>query len=186
MASSYGEDASKSALQQSYQLLIPRMSLALKYKRELEIARHFVTCSAYTHAKLIVTYIPRADEVDPRFIVQKAQQDGKQVLQLEFVAAEASVHLLDMQSGQRLSHNEFASRGASELLCLVPGLVFDAWGYRIAYGAGYYDNFLAHVKGTKVGLCFGMGMSGSSLPHDSHDVAMDMVVSESAIWMSRS
>ena len=40
-------------------------------------------------------------------------------------------------------------------LCLVPGIAFDRAGYRLGYGKGYYDRFLAAHPVETVGLCFG-------------------------------
>ncbi|MGN0075726.1 MAG: 5-formyltetrahydrofolate cyclo-ligase, partial [Parafannyhessea sp.] len=70
-------------------------------------------------------------------------------------------------------------------ICLVPGLVFDAEGYRIGYGAGYYDDFLAGYPGLKVGLARTMQISGNPLPRDAHDVPVDAIVSDGAVWRAR-
>ena len=72
-----------------------------------------------------------------------------------------------------------------ESVCLVPGLVFDSKGYRVGYGAGYYDNFLSHYRGTKIGLARTMQLSGNPLPSDPHDVPVDVIVSDGAVWMCR-
>ena len=42
----------------------------------------------------------------------------------------------------------------SETLCIVPGLSFDKDGYRLGFGKGYYDRFLASFPGKTVGLCY--------------------------------
>ena len=68
-------------------------------------------------------------------------------------------------------------------LCLVPGLVYDSQGYRVGYGAGYYDEFLADYPGTKVGLARSMQVSGNPLPHDDHDVPVDLIVSDGSVWV---
>ena len=38
-------------------------------------------------------------------------------------------------------------------LAVVPGLCFDAQGFRLGYGAGFYDRFLAGFGGVSLGLC---------------------------------
>lgn len=67
-------------------------------------------------------------------------------------------------------------------LILVPGLAFDEDGYRIGYGGGYYDRFLADlaaqgVSVTTVGLVFAR-CRVPSLPHEAHDVPVDIVLDE--------
>ena len=42
----------------------------------------------------------------------------------------------------------------TEGLCIVPGLSFDAEGYRLGYGKGYYDRFLSRFSGTTAGVCY--------------------------------
>jgi 5-formyltetrahydrofolate cyclo-ligase len=63
-------------------------------------------------------------------------------------------------------------------LILVPGLAFSAQGNRLGRGAGFYDRFLATVPQTtfKIGVCFEF-QRVSSIPHEPHDVTMDVVVS---------
>ena len=70
-------------------------------------------------------------------------------------------------------------------LILVPGLAFDDEGFRIGYGGGYYDRFLAALKQnripfTTVGLVFA-ACRDSALPHESHDVPVDYVIDERRI-----
>ncbi len=61
----------------------------------------------------------------------------------------------------------------------VPGVVFDYKGYRIGYGGGYYDRFLAGkaAGAWKVGLCFDLQLL-EEVPRADHDVPVDAVVTE--------
>ena len=57
-------------------------------------------------------------------------------------------------------------------LILVPGLVFDTRGYRIGYGGGYYDRYLAGLNETSytaAGVCFDCQVSEEPLPVTSFD-----------------
>ena len=63
-------------------------------------------------------------------------------------------------------------------LIIVPGLVFDMEGNRIGHGTGYYDVFLAKQKHAfKVGVCYRFQLV-DKLPVESHDIVMDMVLTE--------
>ena len=62
---------------------------------------------------------------------------------------------------------------------LVPALAVDHARYRLGYGAGYFDKLLAGRKERP--FCVTALPSAfvvESLPHESHDVAVDMVLSE--------
>lgn len=67
-------------------------------------------------------------------------------------------------------------------MVLVPGVVFDINKFRIGYGAGYYDRFLKTVKNScfKAGLAFDLQVV-DEVPAGSHDMQMDVVVTESRI-----
>ena len=61
----------------------------------------------------------------------------------------------------------------------VPGLAFDLRGYRLGYGNGYFDRFLATLPPfvIKIGVCFEASLC-LSLPVDAWDQPVDIVVTE--------
>ncbi len=64
---------------------------------------------------------------------------------------------------------------------LVPGIAFTKRGARIGYGGGYFDTFLADFPGPKIGLAFDCQIL-RNFPVDEHDVPVDLVVTESALF----
>lgn len=73
-----------------------------------------------------------------------------------------------------------AAPAPARAIALVPGLAFDAQGYRIGYGGGYYDTFLAAFPGATVGLCRRTQLAESLRAQgvvEPHDVPVQTVVS---------
>lgn len=66
---------------------------------------------------------------------------------------------------------------------VVPGVAFDRQGGRLGNGAGYYDRLLKNVR--EDALLIGVGFESQLLEQvvmDEHDVAMDWVVTEKAVY----
>jgi 5-formyltetrahydrofolate cyclo-ligase len=69
-------------------------------------------------------------------------------------------------------------------LVTVPGVAFDANGYRIGYGGGYYDRFLKECqKAIWVGLAFECQLVEDALP-DAWDVCVHKVVTEERLLVT--
>ncbi|MFO7536303.1 MAG: 5-formyltetrahydrofolate cyclo-ligase [Kiritimatiellia bacterium] len=67
-------------------------------------------------------------------------------------------------------------------LIVVPGVAFDRNGGRLGHGKGYYDRLLAEAgRAFKAGLAFEWQLA-ECIPRESHDVAMDMVITEKQIF----
>ncbi len=61
---------------------------------------------------------------------------------------------------------------------LVPGTVFSLDGYRIGYGRGFYDRFLAHYPTIlKIGLAYETQLV-DKVPVEPHDVRLDGLITE--------
>lgn len=63
-------------------------------------------------------------------------------------------------------------------LLLVPGVVFSPEGYRIGYGGGYYDRFLADFSGATRSLVFKEQIS-SEWQADAFDVPVQRLLTDS-------
>lgn len=62
-------------------------------------------------------------------------------------------------------------------LVVAPCIAADRQGYRLGYGGGYYDRYLAQVRCTTVCLCR-KRLLRESLPHDALDRPVDLVITE--------
>lgn len=67
---------------------------------------------------------------------------------------------------------------------LVPLNVFDAAGYRLGYGGGYFDRTLAVLDSVAVGVGFELGRVSTVFPQ-AHDRPMDWIVTEAGAFQAR-
>jgi len=65
-------------------------------------------------------------------------------------------------------------------LLVVPGIAFDRKGYRLGYGKGYYDKFLAKKDVFSIGLAYFFQLV-ESLPKGKYDMKLDSVATEAGI-----
>lgn len=81
---------------------------------------------------------------------------------------------------------EVVSGAISETLdaAIVLGLGFDRRGYRLGYGSGYFDRFLAAHPVPAIGLAYGFQLL-DRLPAEAHDVPMSAVVTDEETVGSR-
>lgn len=69
-------------------------------------------------------------------------------------------------------------------LLIVPLLAFDRHGYRLGYGAGYYDRYLREHRAKRTIRAIGIAFEGQAvdeLPHEAHDERLDAVVTEERV-----
>ncbi|HOB19839.1 MAG TPA: 5-formyltetrahydrofolate cyclo-ligase [Candidatus Atribacteria bacterium] len=67
-------------------------------------------------------------------------------------------------------------------IVIVPGVAFDTRLNRLGHGAGYYDRFLARlsINTLKIGLAYDFQVV-DSLPVESHDISLDMLITDKRI-----
>ncbi|MBV2234931.1 MAG: 5-formyltetrahydrofolate cyclo-ligase [Sterolibacterium sp.] len=78
----------------------------------------------------------------------------------------------------------YPASGASLIpdVLLIPVNAFDAQGYRLGYGSGYFDRTLAalHPRPLAIGIGFELGKVASIQPA-AHDIPLDAVITEAGV-----
>ena len=156
------------------------------------ITQKLLVTSEYSEATTVLTYVSVSSEVSTRMFIECALRDGKTVAVprclpghcLEFVAI-ASVEQLVSAPFNLLEPSKDLSalteNHMNNSICIVPALLVDTKGYRLGYGAGFYDRFLSTYSGKKICLAYQQNLSRTTLPHTAFDVAVDVVITESEV-----
>lgn len=124
---------------------------------------------------LIELLVARGTEV----VVPVAAADGA----LDWVRYEPGAHLnrsglgVLEPDGPRLGADAIAGVG----LVIVPALAVDHAGWRLGRGAGYFDRALVHAGGPICALVYADELL-PAVPHEAHDVPVNLVVTESGIF----
>ena len=146
-------------------------------------------------AAAVLCYVSSKDnEVDTHGLIERLLGRGAEVLvpvsQPEGVLAWSRIEGLDELVPGRfgiLEPKAACLRIASSpphAAVVVPGIAFAPEGYRIGYGGGYYDRFLAKHPGPKIGLAFACQII-PAFEHGPHDVPVDSVVTENDVYRDR-
>ena len=139
-----------------------RLPESVKTQADEQLTQRFLELPAFQEAKTLATYLSMGHEFSTASLIQAALELGKRVCvprtypqgRMEFV--EYDPNILEKTRFGLLEPNE---RGqvvdqAEIDLIHVPGVVFQSKGYRIGYGGGYYDRYLADFTGKTVSTIY--------------------------------
>ena len=156
------------------------------------ITQKLLATSEYVEATTVLTYVSVSSEVSTRMFIESVLRDGKTVAVprclpghcLEFVAIASLEQLVAapfnlLEPAKELPAVTEDQKNNS--ICIVPALLIDTKGYRLGYGAGFYDRFLSTYPGKKICLAYQQNLSRTMLPHTAFDIAVDVVITESDV-----
>lgn len=156
------------------------------------ITQKLLATSEYAEATTVLTYVSVSSEVSTRMFIECALRDGKTVAvprcmpghRLEFVAITSLDQLVPAPFNLLEPAKDLPTLTEEQLddsICIVPALLVTTKGYRLGYGAGFYDRFLSTYSGKKICLAYQQNLSKTTLPHTEFDVPVDMVITESGV-----
>ena len=167
------------------EMLAARDSLDPVLKKQLDdIITEKVLEYIHSHPiKTIHTYISMGSEINLKPLIQILLDSGIRVIAPKSLPKRQlqnlELHSLDeLETGiYGTSHPASGKEyNGNYDMILVPGLAYDKQGFRLGYGAGYYDTFLATQSAAiKVGICYSFQVV-EKVPAESHDVQLDRII----------
>lgn len=162
------------------------LSAAEIAKRSKKTQELVLGSKEFQSAKVVGVYHAFGSEVKTDMIIEQARLLGKKVA-LPSVEGD-SLAFYELSSGKYLVKGRFGIMEPLPYgpvdridLLVVPGIAFDKKGYRLGYGKGYYDKFLAKKKTATMGLGYSFQLL-ESLPRGTHDKKLDAIAIEGGVY----
>ncbi|WP_168190034.1 5-formyltetrahydrofolate cyclo-ligase [Caloramator sp. E03] len=143
----------------------------------------------FKDSKVVMLYSSIKSEVRTKKIIIKALEDLKVVALPKTLKDIGQIIACSINDMNGLSIGTYGTLEPNDTkiidkndidIVFVPGVAFDYKGFRIGYGAGYYDRYLKDYDGIKIGVCYGFQLIDDVF-HDEHDIKMDYLVTEKGI-----
>lgn len=187
---------SKKRLREEHKRQRENLPLAERARMDARISEKAGACRVFRDAEVVLTYLSFGVEADTRGLIELALREGKTVAVPRCVpgARLMTWHRFAFESeledarfgGEEPVFSEETlvdplDRRGGRAVALVPGLAFDLQGYRLGYGGGYYDRFLAEFPGVSIGLCrsaFLWEDLRAAGVVSAHDLPVDIVITD--------
>lgn len=147
----------------------------------------------YQQAKTVFCFVSMERELNTSTLLDAILADGK-TLVVPRVLAMGKMALHPITSLDTLKKSRFGIPEPAEDtptvspqdvdFTVVPCLSATLAGARLGRGGGFYDRFLADYTGNTALVCFHQLLS-ESVPMDSWDVTLPVVVTEKGIWRAK-
>jgi 5-formyltetrahydrofolate cyclo-ligase len=137
---------------------------------------------------IVSGFMPLKTEINPLPLMQKLAAQGARLALPRIVGRGSPLSMRAWQYGALLDRGQWGIReprsdapAVEPDILLVPLLAFDRAGYRIGYGAGYYDMTIARLRSLKritaVGIAFAV-QEVAEIPKTTRDERLDLVLTE--------
>ncbi|KLV24647.1 5-formyltetrahydrofolate cyclo-ligase [Bacillus altitudinis] len=149
---------------------------------------HVLQLSEWKQAKTIALTMSRGKEIPTMPLIEKAWEEGKTVCIPTCFPKTKEMVFYEYTPETKMTSSYFGLMEPDPLeatvvhkeaidLIIVPGVCFDQRGYRIGFGGGYYDRYLADYHGVTIALCLSLQQT-RHIPAEAHDIPVSMIVSE--------
>lgn len=148
----------------------------------------------FQSARRIGLYLAQPREVQTRDLLEKVWTSGRRAAVPAWDARRQGYRYAWLDAGQPTQPGAYGILepsaptwvGPDELdLLIVPCVAFDLYGRRLGHGGGHFDRLMSRQSGPRLCIAF-EGQRLTAVPFEPHDVALDIIVTERAVYDARS
>jgi len=155
----------------------------------LALMRHFKQSVDVPAGATVSGFWPMGDEIDVKPLLAQLHGSGHPIGLPVVVKKGQPLVFRQWHPGMALVSGGFGTEvpapSVAEVepqVLIVPLLAFDAEGYRLGYGGGFYDRTLAALQSPRTVIGVGFDSQAVAANHPlPHDIKMDRIITESGI-----
>jgi 5-formyltetrahydrofolate cyclo-ligase len=167
------------------------LSKTRRQEIEEKLTLNLLASSLWNEAKTIGITISQGVEWNTEAIIKNGWKEGKRMVIPKCLPKTSELVFYEFESYSELETTSLnllepvpektkkIEKEAIDLL-IVPGLIFDKFGYRIGFGGGYYDRFLAHFSKETVSI-LSRNQLVASLPKEEFDIPVKHLLTEEGL-----
>lgn len=186
-----GYSLSKEALRSQILQQLHQLNPSEHERLSRAVLHRVLASDEFKQAQTIGITMSKFPEVETRPLIEAAWRAGKQVAipkcirstrQMDFRVIEdfGQTETVYMNLEEPIVQQTPFIRPEEIDLQIVPGVVFSLTGYRIGFGGGYYDRYLADYIGRTVSLAFELQV-GHMIDVEPHDVPVEKLFTDQRI-----
>ena len=172
------------------------MDAAEKQRRDEAICRAALNLVSFRYAEYVLLYAATENEIDIRAVAEEALARGKKIA---YPRCDKETHTMQyhiVTSLDELYPDAYGiaepppenpiydpARDLGSAVCFVPGLVYDKAGFRLGYGKGFYDRYLAAFSGCTIGVVYSDYIL-PTVPRGRYDMSVDILLTEKGVKMT--
>ncbi len=158
----------------------------------LRVVSNVFALAEFQTAKIVACYVNKGSEVETKPIIRNILTSSKKVL-VPMVTGERDLVFSELRSLEELVPGTFGilepqpdltrPRSLETVdLAFIPGIVWDAEGYRVGWGKGYFDAVLEKLPNwaTSIGLAYDQQVV-EQVPREEFDLPVDLIVTETRV-----
>lgn len=183
----------KDNMRSHYSSLRDSIDIDERKRRDKFICEAIKSSISFRHSNIILFYSAIKSEIDLSELMDYCFENNKRVALPKCNVDDHTMKFHYIEKKSDLSTGAYGILEPSEdspifdpateiqsSLCLIPGLTFDVYGYRLGYGKGYYDKFLRTYNGCKMGITY-TELISRMLPKSKFDVHCDIIMTEKGL-----
>lgn len=164
-------------------------------KKSKKITKNILSLKEISQSQNIMIYVSYRSEVDTEKLIISLLNKNKNLFAPYCVKNEKRMEIVKIKNLDKdLEKGAYGIKEPAKYLrtkntepgnldvVIVPAVAFSKNGYRVGYGGGYYDRFLARLNNDTISIGVNYEeMVFNSVPKEEHDLAVDILVTDKKI-----